>query len=427
MPYKLEPEQKKQPSISTDSLHRLPAQAAKGAGATFAGIVGDVLSLPYAGVNKVVKALGGQDVPYEQSLLGKTIPTTQTHIKNLEEGIPYLKPRNKVESFVNDIASDAVSLAIPGSGIGKVAKLPGLSQGGGVLGKVGLRGTGPWKSFFTSLGANSAGSFVTDLTGDPSKGAYTKMGAMFLFSSLNKPGAEKEVGKLYQKADELLPKNATVNARRLESDMIGLKNKILNGRTSQDLAASEKFVIDEADKILRQVDMGKSNVGTLRSAVRSLNENLTKMVYEAPDKGTKTRARSLAKQINHSINNTLSDYGKLNPEWWKAHKSATEGFATLSQSNFIKNFIENNVKSGTALHALSHALGAGVGTAGVVPYQTVKLTYRIANSPTLAKIYARVVSSAAAENAPLMRKELEKLDQELKKEHKKNPRYRIEH
>lgn len=410
MPYKLEPEIPKDPTFSTESFHRLPAQAVKGTAAALPGIAGDVLSLPYAAVNKLVSSLGGEDVPYEKSALGKAIPTTHTHIRNLEEGIPYLKPKNKVDSFVNDIAQDAVSLAVPGS----------------TLAKAGLRGTSIAKSFLTSVGANSAGSFVADLTGDPEKGAYTKMGAMFLFSALNKPGAQKEIGKLYQQADSLLPQNAKVNAARLESDMNGLKGRILNGRSVGDLAPSEKFVVDEADTILRQIQNGEANVGTLKSALRSLNEKLQKAVFEAPDKSTRVRARKLAKQINKDVNRTLADYGKQNSEWWKAQKSANEGFATLQQSQFITNFIENNVKHGTIAHGLLHTLGVGVGTAGIIPYQAARLAYRIANSPTLGKHYARVVSSAAAENAPVMRKELQKLDEEVKKEEKKKPRYRLE-
>lgn len=410
MAYKLEKEAPSQPSLSTESLHRLPVQAVKGAAATLPGIFGDILSLPYAGVNAAVSALGGSNVPYEESALGKIIPTTQSHIKTLEEGIPYLKPKNKIESFISDVASDATSLAMPA----------------GTLAKAGLRGTNLTRSFLTSLGANTAGATVADLTGDPQKGAYTKMGAMFLFSALNKPGAQKEVGKLYQEADKLLPEHAIVNSSRLESEMNGLKNKILHGRGVQDLAPSEKFVIDQADTILRQVHQGQSNVGTLKSALRSLNENLQKAIFEAPDKASKVRAKKLAKQINRNVNETLADYGKTNPEWWKAQKAANEGFATLQQSNFITNFIEKNVKHGTIAHGLMHALGIGVGAAGYLPYEATKLAYRISKSPTLAKHYARVVSSAAAENASVMNKELSKLDEELKKEESiKKTKYKL--
>lgn len=410
MPYNLEPEQPKSTSITKESLHRVPAQATAGAAATLPGIFGDVLSLPYAGVNKLVSSLGGTDVPYEESSIGKLLPTTEMHKKALQEGIPYLKPKNKIESFANDVASDAISLFLPG----------------GSLKKAGLRSTNLARSFATSLGANSAGSFVSDLTGDPEKGAYTKLGSMFLLSALNKPGVQKELGNLYQKADSLLPKNATVNSERLEKQMNDLKNRILNGRQASDLAASEKFVINEADTILRQIEDGQSNVGTLRSAIRSLNENLEKAVYEAPSKSTRTRARKLATQINRNVRETLADYGKQNPEWWKLQQAADQGTATFHQSNFITRFIENNVKHGTVAHGILHALGVGFGTAGFVPYQSAKTLYQITKSPTLARHYARVVSSAAAENASLMNQEIKSLEEAFEKEKNKKSKYKLE-
>jgi hypothetical protein len=410
MAYKILPEQPKPSSLNVESVHRLPAQALKGAATSTVGLPGDVLSLPYSGINKLVSSLGGENVPYEQSFLGKALPTSQTLSQGVERDVPYLKPKNKIEQFVGDVVGDATSLFIPGKAITKA----------------GLRGTSAIKSFATSLGANSAGDFVSDLTGDPQKGAYTKMGTMFLLSAMNKPKVQKEIGELYKKADGLLPKDAVVSAQNLEKDLTGLQKKVLQGRGVQDLAPSEKFVIDEADKILRQIDLGEVNVNTLKAGLRSLNENLLKAVYEAPDKSTRTRARSLATQINRSVNGTLAEYGKSNPEWYKAHKGASDAFGALAQSNFLSNYIKNNLKDVPVSPHLLHALGiAGTAATGVVPYQSAKILYRISKSPELAKHYARVVSSASLENASLMRKEMKKLDDELKKEESKGSRYKL--
>lgn len=412
MAFKLLPEEKEDTALGMESLHRIPAQAAKGAGAFIAGGAGDIASLVHTYVaNPLAKLLGGQDVPYEESQIGKILPTTEQHKKRLEEGIPYLKPKNKVEKFVSDVGEDTISLFLPGK----------------ALEKVGLRGTTALKSFATALGANAAGKIVEDLTGDPKKGAYTKMGTMILGSLINKPAINKEIGNLYNKADKLLPKNATVRTSRLEGEMKQLKNKILAGRQPTDLAASEKFVVDQADTILRQVQNGKANVGTLKASLRSLNENLQKAVYEAPSKGARVRAKSLATQINRSVNNTLKDYGRRNPEWWKLQKSANEAYGTVQQSNFISRFIENNISGSPVTHGLAHALGAvGGAITGVLPYQGAKLLYRIYKSPALRTIYARVVASAAAENATIMNKEIKKLDKKMQTEEKEEKvRFRL--
>ncbi len=100
MPFKILPETPKPSSLNAESIHRFPAQALKSASTSAVGLPGDILSLPYAGVNKLVSSLGGQNVPYEQSFLGKALPTSETLSKGLERDVPYLKPKNKVEQFI---------------------------------------------------------------------------------------------------------------------------------------------------------------------------------------------------------------------------------------------------------------------------------------------------------------------------------------
>jgi hypothetical protein len=409
MVFKILPEQSKPPSLTKESFHRLPAQAVAGVASTVPGIFGDIGST----INEYIagpisKAITGKKpVPYEQTLIGKALPTSAKHMENLERAIPYLKPKNKIEKFVRDVSADAISLAIPGAG----------------LTRIGLRAAPPMRNLLISIGANAGGELTSQFTGDEKKGAFTKMGLMFLGSILNKPNVYKEVGKLYQKADDLLPRDAAVNSHRLNTELNGLKNKVLQGRQPADLAPSEKFVIDQADTILRQTETGQVNVNTLKSSLRSLNENLQKFVYEAPDKSIRVRARKMATQINGHVNRTLADYGRTNPEWWKFQKGANQAFGTIQQSQFVTNFINNHFKGNSMTHGLLHALGVPIENA-VAPYQAVKILYRIAKSPELAKIYSRILGSAASENAPIMNKEIKKLDERLQKEKSKN-RYRI--
>lgn len=412
MSFKILPEEPKQSTFSRESVHRLPAQAIKGAAAAIPGVLGDLASTLHTFVAKpIAETITGKEEPvYEQSMIGKLLPTTATHKKRLEEGLPYLKPKNKVEKFIGDIGEDAVSLFIPGS----------------ILNRVGLRGTSALNALTTSVGANAAGEAVRDLTGDDTKAAYAKMGTMFLLSAVNKPRASEEITNLYRQSDHLLPPNATVNATRLQNEMNQIRNQVLQGRQLADLAPSEQFVVNEADTILRQINNGQANVGTLSAATRSLNENLQRAVYAAPNQATRVRARRLATQINRNVNNTLSDYGRQNPQWWQTRRSANEAFGTLQQSNFISNFIQNNVIGNPVTHGLLHAFGIGAATAtGIVPYQAARLIYQISRSPTLARHYARVVSSAASENASLMNKEIKILDDKMKKEEEAHPKFKI--
>lgn len=411
MAFKILPEEDKPSSLNAESLHRLPAQAAKGIVSQAIGLPGDVasvLNIPAGYISE--KVTGQKAVPYEETQLNKIFPTSVQHKNNLEEGIPYLKPKNKIESFVSEVTSDATGLALPG----------------GLLTRAGLRGTPALRGLYSSLAANIAGEGTTQFTGDPELGSKVKTGAMLLTSLFNKPTAQAEVANQYQRADRLLPANATTDATRLEGRLTGLRNRVLQGRQPADLAPSEAFVIDEADTILRQIQNGQISVPTLRAALRSLNERLQQAVFQAPNRATRTRARALATEINQASNQTLAQYGQTNPEWWRAFSSAQNAFGTMQQSNFISRFIQNNVTGNAATHGLLQALGVSSAAAtGIVPYMASKIIYQISHDPTLARHYARIVASASAENAPLMNKEIKKLDQELEKKSSKS-KFRIE-
>lgn len=397
-----------------ESLHRVPAQALKSVAAAIPGMFGDVASLAdkYIAAPASKAITGKEAAPYEETPLGKILPTTKQHIQNLEQGIPYLKPKNKVEKFIGDVAEDAASLFIPS----------------GSISKIGLRGSSALKSLYTSLGANATEQFVSEFTGDEKKGAQAKMGAMMLLSALNKPAAQKEINALYQKKDQLLPSNASTGSSKIYSDTNRLKTDILQGRSYQDLAPSEKFVVDETDKILRNTHGGQIEIKTLEALKRSLNENLQKFVYEAADKGSKVRARAKAAQINGFIKNTMKDYGTTNPEWWKLQKNADQAYGAIQQSNLISRFIQNHVKGNAALSPLLHFLGVsgGAATGAILPYQAAKIGYRIMKSPELAKHYSRIIGSASAENAVIMNREIKILEDKIKKEEsEKENRFRL--
>lgn len=423
MAYKLVPESKKSsPQQSLEGLkeqvgyrlpgEELPGQIAKEGASLIAGLPGDVFNLLNTFVAKpATEAITGKEgVPYEETYLGKIFPTSAQHRENLEK-IPILKPKGKFQEMVNEISGDALSLLLP------------------IKTKSPFR-MSPQKALYTSIGANIAGESVSDLTGDEKKGAFTKMGALFGLSLINKPAAAKHVGELYKKAEGMRPANAKTNAVVLGREMNELKQKILSGRRVSDLAPSEKFVVEEADKVLGNISnggVGDINISTLTSLKRSLNEQLTNVMTQLPDKAAKQRAKKLATEINHSLRKQMQVYGKTNPEWLKVQTAADEGFGTIAQSNFFTRFIENNLKYHPVTSGLLHILGASVGAAGAIaPYQAVKLLFRIKNSPTLAKYYGSTLKAAAAEDAEVFNKEMAKLDHELQKDQKKrNKKYRL--
>ena len=161
-------------------LGRQIARTASNIGTRAVGLPGDIMSLVNEYIAKPIQKgiTGKEGARYEETLLGKAIPTTETHRKGLEEHTgEYLKPQNPVESFVDDIIEDTALLLNPFAKGAKVAQaLP--------------------KKFAVSLGANVAKDAVKDMGGTEDAATWTKLGSLFFLSLLDKPSAAKHLSEL---------------------------------------------------------------------------------------------------------------------------------------------------------------------------------------------------------------------------------------
>jgi hypothetical protein len=425
MAYRLLEEEKSDKNIPKQigqELVRTPARTASNLVTRGIGLPGDVLSLVNElAARPITKALTGKKtLPYEETFLGKAIPTTQTHRKGIESVTgDFLKPKNKIEEFTDNLIEDTALMLIPGGKLGKAQE--GLSKVQQLIKQV------P-SSFFKSLGANLTGEVAKQFSGDREDvGNLAKVGAFFALSLFDKGRSTKYISDLYQQAEKNLPKNATTSAENLSKNLETLENSITKARPVENLADSEKFVLNSIDKTRSLIKDGKINIGQAWAQKRSFNEELTKKLYEIPGKEGQHRARKLAKQVNHWLNNVIENYGEKNPEFYKPYKNAEEGFGTIAQSNFISRFIENNLKYSPLTAGLLHIFGAPIGAAAaksVIPYQVGKIGYRIWNSPTLRNHYLNAVKAASKENISIFTKELKKLDEKLQEE-ENVPKYRF--
>jgi hypothetical protein len=370
------------------------------------GLPGDILSLVNEYIAKpVAKHVFGQEpAEYEDTFLGKAIPTTETHRKGVEGATgEYLKPKNKIEEFADDIIEDTALLMVPGGKAAKVRK--GAAKILVPLSK--------------SVGANIASKVAEDQGGSEEAGQYVKMGSLFVLSMLDQKSAAAQLGDLYKSAESKLPKGAKIPANKLNNNLTSLENQVTKGRPVSNLAPSEKFVIDEIEKIKNLTSSGSIDIEKAWAQKRSLNENLSKHVYETADKGASKRAKNLAKVLNKDLNEVLKDYGHTNPEFYKDFKSADEGFGVLARSNFASRFIEKNIKSSPITHGLLHLFGSPIGGAvsgAVLPYQGFKLGYRISKSKTLRNIYNKALQSAIKEDAGAFNKYLNELDEAIQED-----------
>jgi hypothetical protein len=369
------------------------------------GLPGDIFSLVNQFIAKPASKLitGEEGSPYEETLLGKVLPTTETHRKGLEQKTgEYLKPQNKIEKFVDDTIEDASLILNPTK-----------------LVATGAKKAGPiFKSLAKSLGANLTGETAKQLGTTENTGNLTKLGALFFLSVLDQPAAAKQVSQLYSKAESNLPAGAKIPSKNLEAKINGLEKSITKNRPLENLSPQEKFVITQSDKVKNLIKNGEINVEQAIAQKRSLNQELATLYREVPKLGDQKKVKGLAKQINGFLNEAISDYGKKNPKFYKPYKDADQAYGTLAQSHFLSNWIDKNVVHSPVTVGLMHLFGpvAKVAPAVAFPYHIYKLGYRIAKSPTLRKIYANALKAATKEDTKVFNKYLRELDQGLQED-----------
>jgi hypothetical protein len=421
MPYKIvQKKPSKESTVGIETAYRAPVLAATGAAATLPGVFGDIAK----GVNDLVAApitkhvFRQKPVPYEETYIGKALPTTAQHKKTLEENIPFLKPKNKLEEFTQDIAMDTAALFLPGKAF-----------------KMGKYAFSPFRSLSIATAANTLGKGAELWTGDKSKGDMTKSGSMVVLSLLSPTSASNISQNLYKSAQNSLPANASTRSASLTNKLTNLENKILTGRPVQNLAPSEKFVIDQIDKFRNLEKNGRISIESLVAQKRSLNEELQKVLFDVPEKAAKSRARQLATEISNAAKGTMAEYGQQNPQWWKFQQAADQAYGAMAQSNYLSRVLEKFMRGRP--EALAHVFGIGIpagvgmvsapGAIGTLAaYQGTKLGTRIVKSPELRNHYAKVLGAAAADNPKLIHKELDELEEKIEKsEDKSKNKYKI--
>lgn len=404
MPYELMPEVAPEPENESMFSQGLRSAARTGSRVLeqAVGLPGDIFSLINEYVAKPVteKITGEEGLPYEKTYLGKLLPTTQEHRKGTE-GVfgEYVKPQNEYERFVDDIVQDATAIAIPGMGPVKKAKTA-------------------FNALAISTASNSLGEVVKDLTSDEKKGSFAKLGSLLMLSLFNKPAATKAIGELYKPLNQKASMLSPVDATGLENSLNSVKSKVSKGT----LAPSEKFVFDEADLVLQKIKNGMITPEEAWAAKRSLNEKMSKILFDIPKKSDQVRAKTLAQGITHSLDETLKQTAKQDPKFYKDLKAADKAFAVIAKSNFATRVLENNLKYNPVTHGLAHLFLGAAGTSSgmIIPYAVGKVLYRISKSPELAKHYGKIVKAATTEDAATLNREMMKLDHKLQKEEKKD-------
>lgn len=389
-------------------IARQPARVAEKVATRAVGLPGDVMSLVNDYIARPAQKLvtGKPGVPYEQTYLGKALPTTETHRKGIEEKTgEFFKPQNKIEQFVDDVVEDTALMFMPG---GKSVK---AASSGKELAKQST------KNLAKSIGANFLGEGAKEITGSETAGTATKAGALFVTSLLDTKAAAKQISTLYDKARSNLPPTATQNATKLSKDLDRFEHSITHGRPRSTLSDNEEWVMKQADKVRKLINGNDFNVDQMWAQKVSHNQELGQKIYQGLDKSSKKGLKNQSVQLNAIMKDGISDYGKKNPSFYKPFTQADEAFSTMAKSNWVTNWAENNIKNVPLTEGLMAVFGVPVSTVGAaVGYLPAKLIYRIVQSPTLKNIYGKAIGAAAREDSVAFNKYLKDLDSKMQEE-----------
>lgn len=311
-----------------------------------------------------------------------------------------LEPKNQWEAKADEFISDFAALAIPLPGSQFKLLKPGLLAAGG----------------------NIASDVVGKMGGSEKEQTYAKLGTILAGSLINPGSAKRLSSDLYSQARKARPADAKVSAQKLVRHSDDLEKQLLKGDPS---ASSKKKTLSLIKDIKSKVKNGEIDVEELEQFKRDINEARSGLFDEfKTDKVGRKSAKHHLDTVSKFVDNSLTEYGKKNPEWKAFYRPANEVHGAIAQSKRVRNSISRHSKmlgfpTLLAELGLFHVGGlptAAATTAGAAAaFGTGELVARVMKSPTLRKHYMNLINAALKDDAVVMRENLKKLDEELKK------------
>ena len=315
-----------------------------------------------------------------------------------------LEPKNEWERKSDDLISDFAALALP---------LPGSQL------KV-------IKPALLAIGGNLASELSEHLGGSKNQQTLAKLGTILAGSMINPKAAVNLKDELFQKEASALPSNASVDNSRLRNSVAELKNKIKKGGVSD----ADKPALKEISKIEKLLNGPQTEIDVLKEIKKKINVargSIYKQL-EGNKPGIKT-AKARLDQVAKTVDNSLKEYGKQNPEWMTYYKQANEVHGAIEQSKRARTQIGKALKkygphSVLPLFGVGHLAGAiptatGLASTGLVGTGVVgagEIAAKALKSPTLRKLYLELIKSGLKEDVVAIRENAKKLEKELQKE-----------
>jgi hypothetical protein len=339
------------------------------------GIPGDFAELIEGGVFSGLESIFGHKVTpemREEARIRSERPPSSSELQKLSEETTkgYTSPKDEKEKIADEYTSTVANLLGPM----KFRKALGVAA----LGTAAKKGT---EILGLGQGAQEA----------------SKLGTMIVSTMINPKGASKFAASQYEKANNLA-KGASINASTLEKSLSGLNENLMKGISTN----PKNMVLKASEDVLSKVKNGKIGVDELTAAKRDINTLMG-------DPALLKREKILLKSVGKFVDQTISQYEKVNPEFKKAYRPANEIYGAIAEGNKASKFIQKTIGPKSVLGAIvgETVLGhpeAIIPTVGIVGLShggaaTVDFLTRLGKSKELRKYYRNALSSALKEDS----------------------------
>lgn len=420
--YKLQEEQKKLQKLQDEELdpeiERHLARLTSRGLEQIVGAPGNLRDLAYAvkdiykekGVLPNVKGLNKLKMPelkepeafkkFEEAIpIAKTVSTllgylpTSKDIKKFseEKSQGFTSPQGDIEKIGDEVFENIVASALPGQGPRNIWRNIAAPIAG-IMGKEAIKhiGGGEKSQALTQLGLNIAIPLMAGNAPQLNRDVWNNV-------RRNVPNVNIQTTSLLQRARDL-------------------RARIQRGLGSR----SENQATRTLDNLIEKFERGQISADELMASNISLNEIVG-------DPELFGRGGHLFEEMRGMIRDGMEQVGQHAPEWYQEWQRANEIHGAIANSNYIANTIRNHAEPlvSEGARALFHAAAHGTAkAAGAVPpiyliYKGAQVMNRMASSPQLMQYYTQVLTNSLRGNVAMTAASLEKLDQALLKEEKK--------
>lgn len=367
------------------------------------GLPGDLMSFIDSMIGKGATALGvPEETIQKASQLAKTLgpvgplPSSSDIRSQITQPLTgqYLEPQTEGEETYDEFVGDLATLMLPVKG-----KIPFM------------------RSLGTAIGANLGKEGLKSIGATDSQAQWGKLALMTMLGSVGRGNAKKFANNLYREAIEMIPEEARIGSPQLTKQLDTFIANLQKGGMSPQKQPAYSLAKQLRQKI--RAGGGDIQVNELPEFRKSIND------YRFNRKaGLNEQGRFYLDRFDDVIDKQLLEYGKQNPSFLPKYKDANTAIAGFKQSNKLARAISkyvdvSNMSPETiilfGLHlqnpSLLKKIAGGVGLA-----KSAQLLKRVTTNPVLRKHYENVVKEGLKGNSAGLTRNLNKLDEALKKE-----------